>query len=175
MTEQVSKNKEAVDKIIRFDENNFLLTCDDGWFEIWTCPIHDTNEPNKPSNHTHIRLQGQEVMGSIELHTFLVSGHGIWQKFIHLDSIVELGVQTMRDDNKIIVDYCLPDNEEDAIELIQRGLENIKNDDLAKEKIVEIITDDDPDRIGIDVSEAVHVVWIRKEDFLKIAEMIGGD
>jgi len=78
----------------------------------------------------------------------------------------------MKEDNKIIVDYCLPDNEEDAIELIQRGLENIKNDDLAKEKIVEVITDDDPDRIGIDVSEAVHVVWIRKEDFLKIAEMI---
>ena len=75
-------------------------------------------------------------------------------------------------DIKIITDYCLPDNEEDAIELIQRGLENIKNDDLAKEKIMEVITDDDPDRIGIDVSEAVHVVWIRKEDFLKIAEMI---
>ena len=75
-------------------------------------------------------------------------------------------------DIKIITDYCLLDNEEDAIELIQRGLENIKNDDLAKEKIMEVITDDDPDRIGIDVSEAVHVVWIRKEDFLKIAEMI---
>jgi len=24
----------------------------------------------------------------------------------------------MKEDNKIIVDYCLPDNEEDAIELI---------------------------------------------------------
>jgi len=75
-------------------------------------------------------------------------------------------------DSKIIIDYCLPDNEEDAIELIRRGLENIKNDDLAKEKIAEVILDDDPDRIGIDVSEAVHVVWIKKEDFLEIAERI---
>ena len=75
-------------------------------------------------------------------------------------------------DSKIIVEYCLPDNEEDAIELIRRGLENIKNDDLAKEKIAEVILDDDPDRIGIDVSEAVHVVWIKKEDFLEIAERI---
>ena len=75
-------------------------------------------------------------------------------------------------DSKIIIDYCLPENEEKAIELIQRGLENIKNDDLAKEKIAEVITGEDPDRVGIEISEAVHVVWIKKEDFLKIAEMI---
>jgi len=81
--------KEAVDKITRIDKNNFLLTCSDGWFEIWTCPIPDTNEPNKTPNYTHIRLQGQEVMGNIELHTFVVSGYGIHQKAIHLDSVVE--------------------------------------------------------------------------------------
>ncbi|MCD6261608.1 MAG: hypothetical protein J7J52_01115 [Deltaproteobacteria bacterium] len=75
-------------------------------------------------------------------------------------------------DSKIIIDYCLPENEEKAIELIQRGLENIKNDGLAKEKIAEVITGEDPDRVGIEISEAVHVVWIKKEDFLKIAEMI---
>jgi len=63
-------------------------------------------------------------------------------------------------DSKIIIDYCLPENEEKAIELIQRGLENIKNDDLAKEKIAEVITGEDPDRIGIEISEAVHCIWI---------------
>jgi len=75
-------------------------------------------------------------------------------------------------EKKIIVDYCLPDHEEDAIELIQRGLENIKNNDLAKEKIAEIVLDEDPDRVGIDISEAVHCIWIDKKDFLEIAEMI---
>jgi len=75
-------------------------------------------------------------------------------------------------DSKIIIDYCLPENEEKAIELIQRGLENIKNDDLAKEKIAEVITGEDPDRIGIEISEAVHCIWIKKEDFLEIAERI---
>jgi len=75
-------------------------------------------------------------------------------------------------DSKIIIDYCLPENEEDAIELIRRGLENIKNDDLAKEKIAEVMLDDDPDRVGIEISEAVHCIWIDKKDFLKIAEMI---
>jgi len=75
-------------------------------------------------------------------------------------------------DSKIIIDYCLPDDEEKAIELIQRGLENIKNNDLAKEKIAEVILGDDPDRIGIEVSEAVHCIWIKKEDFLEIVKMI---
>jgi len=75
-------------------------------------------------------------------------------------------------DSKIIIEYCLSDDEEKAIELIQRGLENIKNNDLAKEKIAEVILDDDPDRIGIEVSEAVHCIWIDKKDFLKIAERI---
>ncbi|HHE04719.1 MAG TPA: hypothetical protein ENL19_01495 [candidate division WOR-3 bacterium] len=76
------------------------------------------------------------------------------------------------EDIKIIMDYCLPEHEEDAIAIIQRGLENIKNDDLAKEKIAEVILDDDPDRVGIEISEAVHCIWINKKDFLKIAEMI---
>jgi len=74
--------------------------------------------------------------------------------------------------SKIIIEYCLSDDEEKAIELIQRGLENIKNVDLAKEKIAEVILDDDSDRIGIEVSEAVHCIWIKKEDFLKITERI---
>ena len=81
-------------------------------------------------------------------------------------------VEKKMKDIKIIMEYCLPDDERKAIEIIQRGLKNIKKDDLAKEKIAEVILDDDPDRVGIEISEAVHCIWIKKKDFLKIAEMI---
>ena len=79
---------EDIDKISRIDKDNFLLTCADGWFEIWTCPIPD-KILGKTVGGTHIRMMGEEVMGNIELHTYLVSGYGVWKNFRHLDSVVE--------------------------------------------------------------------------------------
>jgi len=79
----------------------------------------------------------------------------------------------MKDDNMIILGYCLPDDEKNAIEIIQRGLENIKNDTLSSDKVAEVIIDEDNDsRIGIEIYEAVHCIWIDKKDFLEIAERI---
>ena len=76
---------------------------------------------------------------------------------------------------KIIIDYCLPDDKQEAISLMQRGLENIKNEDLAKEKISTIVTDEYDDKVGIEVSEAVHYIWIKKEDWIRIAKILEGE
>jgi len=79
-----SNDEPYSDRLIRVREKNYILLNRRGWFEIWTAPLSD----GYPKN-THIRIQGREIEGQHELHTFAVSGYGAFKKFKHIDSVVD--------------------------------------------------------------------------------------